>query len=108
MKETERERESKREREKESKRERVSEAREKEQAKEGAVSSIQARMRGRTERKANSAKAKKRPWIAAIAAAKKALNLCGFVKIKKGTPLYRKAKALYKQSQKKAKALDKK
>merc|ERR1719262_1251547 len=36
-------------------------------------------------------------WTAAVAAAKKALGLKGFVAVKKGTPLYAKAKALYKK-----------
>merc|ERR1712127_1155026 len=42
-------------------------------------------------------KGKKSPWIAAVAAARKALNIKGFCAIKKGTPLYIKAKALYKK-----------
>ena len=42
-----------------------------------------------------SAKGKKSPWIAAVAAARKALNIKGFCAIKKGTPLYAKAKALF-------------
>jgi len=37
------------------------------------------------------------PWIAAISAARKALNIKGFSVIKKGSPLYIKAKALYKK-----------
>merc|ERR1712051_149600 len=45
--------------------------------------------------KAKAAKGKKSPWIAAVQAAKKALNLKGFVAIKKGSPLYVEAKALY-------------
>ena len=44
-----------------------------------------------------SAKGKKSPWIAAVAAARKALNIKGFAAIKKGSPLYVKAKALYKK-----------
>ena len=44
-----------------------------------------------------SAKGKKSPWIAACNAARKALNIKGFCAIKKGTPLYNKAKALYKK-----------
>merc|ERR1719352_1587121 len=44
-----------------------------------------------------SALAKKSPWIAAVAAARKALGIKGFCAIKKGSPLYVKAKALYKK-----------
>merc|ERR1711884_267780 len=36
-------------------------------------------------------------WTAAVVAAKKALGLKGFVAVKKGTPLYAKAKTLYKK-----------
>merc|ERR1712238_139342 len=52
---------------------------------------------GRIVSKALSARAKKNPWIAACAAARKALNIKGFSVIKKGSPLYIKAKALYKK-----------
>merc|ERR1712025_936188 len=51
---------------------------------------------GRVVSKKASAKAKKSPWIAAVNAARKALNIKGFQAIKKGSPLYVKAKALYK------------
>merc|ERR1719197_979168 len=34
-------------------------------------------------------------WLAAVAKARKALNVKGFVAVKKGTPLYKKAKELY-------------
>merc|ERR1712094_110609 len=34
-------------------------------------------------------------WLAAVAKARKALNIRGFAVIKKGTPLYKKAKELY-------------
>merc|ERR1719359_689014 len=51
---------------------------------------------GKVVSKKASAKAKKSPWIAAVAAARKALNIKGFQAIKKGTPLYTKAKSLYK------------
>merc|ERR1719384_1126873 len=53
--------------------------------------------RGKIVSKAKAAKGKKSPWIAAVQAAKKALKLTGFVAIKKGSPLYVKAKALYKK-----------
>merc|ERR1740139_194052 len=52
---------------------------------------------GRIVSKASSARAKKNPWIAACAAARKALKIKGFSVIKKGSPLYIKAKALYKK-----------
>merc|ERR1711904_132670 len=42
-----------------------------------------------------SARAKKNKWANAIKAARDALKLKGFVPIKKGSPLYTKAKALY-------------
>ena len=35
------------------------------------------------------------PWTAAVQKARKALNIKGFAVIKKGTPLYKKAKELY-------------
>ena len=36
-------------------------------------------------------------WTAAVSKARQALNVKGFVAIKKGTPLYKKAKELYGQ-----------
>merc|ERR1719185_17014 len=45
--------------------------------------------------KKSSARSKKSPWIQAIAKARKALKITGFSAIKKGTPLYAKAKELY-------------
>merc|ERR1719316_2921 len=50
---------------------------------------------GKIVSKKMSAKSKKSPWIAAVMAARKALGTKGFAKIKKGTPLYTKAKSLY-------------
>merc|ERR1719240_2029308 len=41
------------------------------------------------------AKAVLGPWVAACQQARKALNIKGFAVIKKGTPLYKKAKELY-------------
>merc|ERR1711907_553555 len=35
------------------------------------------------------------PWMAAVQKARKALNVKGFMAIKKGTPLYKKAKEFY-------------
>merc|ERR1711862_323734 len=59
--------------------------------------------RGKVASKKSSAASKKRyqksgasKWIEACKAARKALGLKGFVAIKKGTPLYIKAKALLK------------
>merc|ERR1712100_496303 len=51
---------------------------------------------GKVVSKKSSARAKKSPWIAAVANARSALKLKGFVAVKKGTPLYAKAKSLYK------------
>merc|ERR1712154_177372 len=52
---------------------------------------------GKIVSKVKSAKGKKSPWIAACIAARKALNIKGFAVVKKGSPLYVKAKALYKK-----------
>ena len=41
------------------------------------------------------AKAVLGPWTAAVQKARKALNVKGFVAVKKGTPLYKKAKEFY-------------
>merc|ERR1719230_1966109 len=51
---------------------------------------------GKVVSKKASARSKKSPWIAAVNAARSALKLKGFVAIKKGSPLYAKAKSLYK------------
>merc|ERR1712144_181581 len=40
---------------------------------------------------------KKSPWIAAVQKARKELKIKGFAVVKKGTPLYKKAKELYSQ-----------
>ena len=50
---------------------------------------------GKIVSKKASANGKKSPWIVACNAAKKALRIKGFCAIKKGTPLYAKAKALF-------------
>ena len=39
-------------------------------------------------------KKKKGSWVAAVSKARKALGITGFVPVKKGTALYKKAKAL--------------
>merc|ERR1711865_36386 len=50
---------------------------------------------GRVVSKKASLRAKKSPWIAAVQSARKELKIKGFCAIKKGTPLYKKAKELY-------------
>ena len=50
---------------------------------------------GKIVSKKASARSKKSPWIQAIAKARKALKITGFSAIKKGTPLYTKAKEFY-------------
>ena len=52
---------------------------------------------GRVVSKKNSQRGKKSPWIAACNRARKELKIKGFAVIKKGTPLYKKAKELYGQ-----------
>merc|ERR1711988_1481043 len=52
---------------------------------------------GRVVSKKASLRAKKSPWIAAVQKARSALKIKGFSAIKKGTPLYNKAKELYGQ-----------
>merc|ERR1711964_881051 len=58
---------------------------------------------GKIVSKKQSAAAKKRystslgPWSKAVQQARKSLKITGFVAIKKGTPLYAKAKEIYNQ-----------
>jgi len=52
---------------------------------------------GRVVSKKASARGKKNPWILAVAAARAALKIKGFAAIKKGSPLYNKAKQLLKK-----------
>merc|ERR1719364_20958 len=52
---------------------------------------------GKVVSKKASLRAKKSPWIAACQKARAALKIKGFAVIKKGTPLYNKAKELYTQ-----------
>merc|ERR1719479_566453 len=47
--------------------------------------------------KKRSAMMKASPWLAAVKAARAALNIKGFAAIKKGSPLYKKAQELYKK-----------
>ena len=50
---------------------------------------------GRIVSKKKSQRAKSSPWLAALKQARSALKIKGFCVIKKGTPLYKKAKELY-------------
>merc|ERR1719146_609708 len=50
---------------------------------------------GKVVSKKQSAMGKKHPWMAAVTNARKALGLKGFVAIKKGSALYKKAKEFY-------------
>merc|ERR1711977_632451 len=50
---------------------------------------------GKVVSKKRSAFAKKSPWILAVKKARAALKIKGFCAIKKGTPLYTKAKEFY-------------
>ena len=52
---------------------------------------------GKIVSKKASARAKKSPWILAVKKAHAALKIKGFFAIKKGTPLYLKAKEFYNQ-----------
>merc|ERR1719207_155901 len=52
---------------------------------------------GKIVSKKKSALGKKSPWIAAVQKARKELKIKGFAVVKKGTPLYKKAKELYSQ-----------
>merc|ERR1711968_342311 len=51
---------------------------------------------GRVVSKKMSAQNKKNPWIQAVSDARKALKITGFRAVKKGSPLYAKAKSLHK------------
>merc|ERR1719331_161932 len=50
---------------------------------------------GKIVSKKQSAAGKKHPWMQAVAKARKALKITGFCAIKKGSPLYTKAKEFY-------------
>merc|ERR1719473_1469324 len=50
---------------------------------------------GKIVSKKKSQRAKASPWLAAVKQARSALKIKGFEVIKKGTPLYKKAKELY-------------
>merc|ERR1712118_411210 len=51
---------------------------------------------GKVVSKKQSLRAQKNPWIAAVNKARKALGVKGFSPVKKGTPLYTKAKSFYR------------
>merc|ERR1711943_98915 len=59
------------------------------------ASSLTKNKHGKVVSKKKSAFGKKSLWIAAVTKARKALGLKGFVAIKKGSALYKKAKELY-------------
>merc|ERR1712196_545104 len=59
------------------------------------ASSLTKNKNGRVVSKKRSAQSKKSPWIAAVAKARKALGVKGFVAIKKGSALYKKAQEFY-------------
>merc|ERR1712224_1146235 len=50
---------------------------------------------GKVVSKKHSQRAKASPWLAAVKQARSFLKIKGFCAIKKGTPLYKKAKELY-------------
>lgn len=52
---------------------------------------------GKTVSKKKSELGRKNPWARAVKAARKALKIKGFMPIKKGSALYKKAKQLYKK-----------
>merc|ERR1712118_461447 len=52
--------------------------------------------RGKVVSKKKHASGMKQQWMVAVIAARKALNIKGFAVVKKGTPLYKKAKELMK------------
>ena len=52
---------------------------------------------GKVVSKKASLRAKKSPWLAAVKQARAALKIKGFCAIKKGTPLYVKAKELFRK-----------
>lgn len=51
---------------------------------------------GRIVSKMKSCMASSHPWIDAVSQARKELGITGFQPVKKGTPLYNRAKKLYK------------
>merc|ERR1719389_374444 len=60
-----------------------------------AKSDLAQNKHGKVVSKKLSQRGKKSPWIAACNQARKELKIKGFAIIKKGTPLYKKAKELY-------------
>merc|ERR1719473_2620434 len=51
--------------------------------------------RGRVVSKKQNARGNKNPWMKAVVQARKALKITGFAAVKKGTPLYAKAKEFF-------------
>merc|ERR1712227_116322 len=51
--------------------------------------------RGKIVSKKNMARGNKNPWMQAVVKARKALKITGFAAVKKGTPLYAKAKEFF-------------
>ena len=49
----------------------------------------------KSSKKSSKKSMKKMPWLACVSKARKELGVKGFVAIKKGTPLYKRAKELY-------------
>ena len=49
----------------------------------------------KSSKKSSSKSRKKMSWVSCVAKARKELGVKGFVAIKKGTPLYKRAKELY-------------
>merc|ERR1739845_183201 len=56
--------------------------------------------RGKVVSKKKHASGMKQPWMVAVIAARKALNIKGFAMVKKGTPLYIRAKELMAKARK--------
>lgn len=54
----------------------------------------------KSSKKSSSKSMKKMSWVACVKKARKELKLDGFVAIKKGTPLYERAKELYEGQRK--------
>merc|ERR1719465_237766 len=59
------------------------------------ASSLTKNKYGKIVSKKASLRSKKNPWTAAVQKARKALGIKGFMAIKKGSPLYKKAKEIY-------------
>merc|ERR1711967_95573 len=60
-----------------------------------SASSLTKNKHGRVVSKKQSLRGRKNTWMIAVLRARKALGIRGFVAVKKGTPLYTKAKELF-------------